>query len=98
MPWWDEHFDANSICFFFAPVLPSCSAFSTGAWRDLLPQNGSLSFSVHPEVASEKPGSGINEMVIYSFHYVGQRLGAFPALIRAFRSRNKNFLLSSTEV
>jgi len=57
----------------------------------------------HPErsdeVAPEKPGSGINEMVIYCFHYViGQQLGAFPASSRAFRSCSKGSLLSSTEV
>jgi hypothetical protein len=57
----------------------------------------------HPEciveVAPEKPGSGINEMVIYRFHYVtDQQLGAFPAPSRAFRSCSKGSLLSSTEV
>jgi hypothetical protein len=51
------------------------------------------------EVASERPGSGINEMVIYRFHYVtGQQLGAFPVPSHVFRSCSKDSLLSSTEV
>jgi len=48
---------------------------------------------------SEKRGSGINEMVIYRFHYVtGQQLGAFPAPSHVFRSGSKDSLLSFTEV
>jgi len=51
------------------------------------------------EGCPEKPGIGMNEMVIYSFYYIiGQRLGVFPAPSRASRSYSKNFLLSSTEV
>jgi hypothetical protein len=50
-------------------------------------------------VRKQNAGSSINEMVIYPFYYVcGQRLSAFPALGRAFRSCSKNSLLSSTEV
>ena len=50
-------------------------------------------------VRKQNAGSSINEMVIYPFYYVyGQRLSAFPAPGRAFRSCSKNSLLSSTEV
>jgi hypothetical protein len=56
----------------------------------------------HPEcindIAPEKPGININEMVIYSFYYVAQRFSVFPALSRTLTSCSKNFLLSSTEV
>jgi len=53
----------------------------------------------HDLVNREKPGSGINKMVIYPFYFAyGQRLGAFPALSCAFRSCSKNFVLFSTEV
>src|ERR1700686_3401937 len=57
----------------------------------------------HPEciindIAPKKPSSGINEMVIFSFHYVSRQwLGAFPAPRSALRACSKN-LLSSTEV
>jgi hypothetical protein len=50
-------------------------------------------------VRKQNAGGGINEMVIYRFHYViGQRRSALPAPNRAFRSCSKESLLSSTEV
>jgi hypothetical protein len=104
----DGHFDANSICFLFAP----CATFLLGVFNRVLGVTPCpKTETCHPEVirlvpsglgmriGSSKNAGSIDKAVIYPFDYVhDQRLGAFPALSRVVRSGSKNFLLSSTEV